>query len=164
MRIRSKAGLGLATVVAALGAFAPGASAQDADWQIAAVDPAKLCREVQLSAEWEVVCVEVGTNKQIATGATVAPYSQITCGGTIAACNFPRVGVGTTGFMANPDFPLPQLLPGGTIYHPGGVVGTAYANGSSASVAIPKFCVGDPNVCPGGGVRIPLIIPDVNTD
>jgi hypothetical protein len=165
MRFRSKTGLALATVAAALGAFTSAASAQDlGDWEIAAVDPATFCREVQFSAEWEVVCVEAGTRKVIGTGATVAPYSRVTCTGTIARCNLPGVSVGQTGFLANPNFPPPQVLPGATIYHPGGVVGTAYAHGSSVELEIPNFCVGDPYYCPDGGLRVPIIIPDINTD
>ncbi len=155
MRIRSKAGLGLATIVAAVGAFAPTAWAQDAgDWQIVAPDPATLCREVFVGGIWQTVCVEAGTNKRIATGATVAPYVRIGCSGQID-CIFPTIGVGTTGFLANPNFPPPELRPGLTVYHPGGWVGTAYANGASVSVSIPEFCVGDPDYCPGGLV-LPL--------
>jgi len=165
MRFRNKAGLVLATMAAALVGIVPGAFAQTTDWEIAAAgDPTRFCREVQLSAEWETVCVEVGRKLTVGTGATVAPSVRVTCGGTVATCFLPSVGVGTTGFMANPAFPLPEVRPGGTLYHPGGVVGTAYANGSSVSVAIPNFCIGDPYYCPGGGLRVPVPSVPIATD
>lgn len=155
MGIRKKAGLGLAMVVAALAAFAPGASAQTGDWEIAAVDPVKLCREVQVGTAWQTVCVIAGTNKSVTTnGATVAPYVQVTCAGEVD-CYGLGASVGTTGFKKNPYYPLPTVDPWtGTIRHPGGVLGTFYADGRSVSVSTPKYCVGDPGTCPGGGVFI----------
>jgi hypothetical protein len=153
MRITRKAGLVLATLVAALGAFAPTASAADTDWQVVAVDPAKICREVQVGGTWQTVCAAYGTNKQIGTGATVAPYASVTCAGAFN-CYGIGASVGTTGFMANPAYPLPTVLPGGGFYHPGGTAGTAYANGASVAVNTPNVCFGTPAQCPGGGILI----------
>ena len=148
MTVRRKAGLVLATVVAALGAFVPAASAET-DWQIAAVDPAKVCREVFVGGTFQIVCVEAGTNKQVGLGATVAPFLRVSCSGVLE-CSGPSVSVGTTGFLANPYYPLPELRPGGTVYHKGGRAGTLYANGASVAVNTPEICVGEPSQCPGG--------------
>jgi len=158
MRSRSKAGLVLATVVSALGAFVPAASAQDlGDWQInAAVDPATICREVQVGSTWQTVCASYGTNKHVGLGATVAPYVSIGCNGVVGCANI-GAGVGTTGFLANDDYPLPEVLPSGGVSHPGGEAGKLYANGAAVSVSTPNVCVGTPEECEGGGLV--LIIP-----
>ena len=157
MAVRRKAGLVLATVVAALGAFAPAASAQT-EWEInAAADPVTLCREVFVGGTWQTVCIEAGTNKNIATGATVAPFVRAGCNGVLV-CSGPSVSVGTTGFLANPGYPLPELRPGFTVYHAGGRVGTVFANGASVAINTPEICVGDPAQCPGG-IGIPLPTP-----
>lgn len=151
MQFRNKAGLGLVTLVAALGAFAPTASAADADWSVVAVDPATICRELQVGGTWQTVCASYGTGKQIGTGATVAPFVAVGCGGEIN-CYGIGASAGRTGFLANPAYPLPTVLPGGGLYHPGGTLGTAYANGSSVSVDTPNVCFGTPAQCPGGGL------------
>ena len=157
MTVRRKAGVALATIVAALGAFVPAASAQT-EWEVnAAVDPVQLCREVFVGGTYQIVCIEAGPNKQIGLGATVAPFVRVGCDGVLT-CFGPSVSVGTTGFLANPNYPLPELRPGGTIYHAGGRAGTVYANGASVAVNTPEFCVGDPGQCPGG-ISIPLPTP-----
>ncbi|HEV3002634.1 MAG TPA: hypothetical protein VGW75_17995 [Solirubrobacteraceae bacterium] len=154
MSIRKRAGLGLAMVVAALAAFGPTASAQAADWEIVAVDPVKLCREVQVGSTWQTVCVVAGTNKSTTNGATVAPFAYVTCDG-LFTCYGIGASVGTTGFKANPYYPLPTIGGGGTVRHPGGTAGWVYADGIGVAVNTPSWCVGEPSQCPGGGIVIP---------
>ncbi len=85
-------------------------------------------------------------------GTTVAPsfYANCTVGGALAlrTCrDFDFVGgYAKTGFVPNPQFPLPCYDPAsGEVRSSGGTVGTLYVNGAETPVNIPPFFVGNPN-------------------
>ena len=151
--MRRKIIMGVLAALGALGALTPVASAQDITWQFDP-DPARLCREVSVGSTFQTLCVEVGQNLNTRYGASAAPYAQVSCDG-ILHCGLNPVSVGRTGFHYNPFYPLPTVIVGSaTVYHPGGEVGTLYADGQTLTVTTPSWCVGDPDDCPGGGIII----------
>jgi hypothetical protein len=94
------------------------------------------------------LCVDVALN---AGDTTVAPTVSVRCEGSYQFCRFihpPQIGVGTTGFVPNPQFPQPCVDPKGpTVRSSGGTIGTFYVNGIPAPVNIPPFVLGNPNGC-----------------
>jgi hypothetical protein len=105
-----------------------------------------ICRQVTTSGRNQLtVCFTVEHNL---SGATVAPYLLVQCGGYTVECEIPPVSVGTTGFVLNPSFPLPTVDPAtGSVHIYAGTVGTLWADGLSQDIGVPDLCVGDPSYC-----------------
>jgi hypothetical protein len=85
-------------------------------------------------------------------GTTVAPTLQVVCvigPRYLRTCDaVAPVVVGTTGFVANPAFPLPAVDPAtGSVHVFAGTVGSLWVNGTEYPVETRDVCVGDPSFC-----------------
>jgi hypothetical protein len=106
-----------------------------------------VCRQVTVGLQnVAAVCVTARLN---GGGTTVAPYVWAGCAiGTNLICAVKPVNVATTGFVANPYFPVPDVDPAtGSVHVYAGTVGTLYVDGIAVPVDVPDICVGDPTYC-----------------